>query len=96
MSGKTETEDLASYWQQQIEAWQSSGQTQQAYCKVVSGTGCVSFGDRRSRCKARKVLVLCQSPIQHPPSPSDYPWHYPAVWCFVALPETTCPLSTNC
>lgn len=25
---------LASYWLQQIEAWQSSGQTQQAYCKT--------------------------------------------------------------
>jgi len=27
-------EDLASYWMQQIEAWQSSGRTQQAYFKV--------------------------------------------------------------
>ncbi|RDH89006.1 MAG: hypothetical protein DIZ77_08740, partial [endosymbiont of Seepiophila jonesi] len=34
MSGKAESEALASYWQQQIEAWQSSGQTQQAYCKA--------------------------------------------------------------
>ena len=34
MSVKAASEDLASYWQQQIEAWQSSGQTQQAYCKA--------------------------------------------------------------
>ena len=33
MPVKAESEALASYWQQQIEAWQSSGQTQQAYCK---------------------------------------------------------------
>ena len=32
MSVKPEAETLASYWLQQIEAWQSSGQTQQAYC----------------------------------------------------------------
>ena len=34
MSGEAESEALASYWLQQIEAWQSSGQTQQAYCKT--------------------------------------------------------------
>ena len=34
MSVKAEPEALASYWQQQIAAWQSSGQTQQAYCKT--------------------------------------------------------------
>jgi hypothetical protein len=34
MSVKAESEALASYWLQQIEAWQSSGQTQQAYCKT--------------------------------------------------------------
>lgn len=34
MPGKTESEALASYWRQQIEAWQSSGQTQQAYCRA--------------------------------------------------------------
>ena len=34
MPGNTEPEALASYWLQQIEAWQSSGQTQQAYCKA--------------------------------------------------------------
>ncbi len=34
MSSKTEAEALSRYWQQQIEAWQSSGQTQQAYCKT--------------------------------------------------------------
>ena len=34
MSDKAEPEALASYWLQQIEAWQSSGQTQQAYCKT--------------------------------------------------------------
>jgi len=33
MPGKAESEALSSYWLQQIEAWQSSGQTQQAYCK---------------------------------------------------------------
>ena len=33
MSVKAESEALASYWLQQIEAWQSSGQTQQSYCK---------------------------------------------------------------
>jgi hypothetical protein len=32
MPVKAESEALASYWLQQIEAWQSSGQTQQAYC----------------------------------------------------------------
>ena len=31
---KAEPAALASYWLQQIEAWQSSGQTQQAYCKT--------------------------------------------------------------
>ena len=31
---ESEAEPLASYWLQQIEAWQSSGQTQQAYCKT--------------------------------------------------------------
>ena len=34
MPGKADSEALASYWQQQIETWQSSGQTQQAYCKA--------------------------------------------------------------
>ena len=34
MPAKAESEALASYWLQQIEAWQSSGQTQQAYCKT--------------------------------------------------------------
>ena len=34
MPDKAESEALASYWLQQIEAWQSSGQTQQAYCKT--------------------------------------------------------------
>jgi hypothetical protein len=34
MSAKAEPEALASYWLQQIEAWQSSGQTQKAYCKT--------------------------------------------------------------
>jgi len=34
MPDKAEPEALASYWRQQIEAWQSSGQTQQAYCKT--------------------------------------------------------------
>ena len=33
MPVKAESEALANYWLQQIEAWQSSGQTQQAYCK---------------------------------------------------------------
>jgi hypothetical protein len=33
MAVKAESEALASYWLQQIEAWQSSGQTQHAYCK---------------------------------------------------------------
>ena len=34
MPVKAESEVLASYWLQQIEAWPSSGQTQQAYCKT--------------------------------------------------------------
>ena len=34
MSSKAESEALARYWQQQIEVWQSSGQTQQDYCKT--------------------------------------------------------------
>lgn len=34
MNNKADSETLASYWQQHIEAWQSSGQSQQAYCKV--------------------------------------------------------------
>ncbi len=34
MPSKAESEALANYWQQQLEAWQSSGQTQQAYCKT--------------------------------------------------------------
>lgn len=34
MPVKAESAALASYWLQQIEAWQSSGQTQQAYCKA--------------------------------------------------------------
>ena len=34
MPGKAESEALSSYWLQQIEAWQSSGQTQQAYCNA--------------------------------------------------------------
>ena len=34
MPVKAESEALASYWLQQIEAWPSSGQTQQAYCKT--------------------------------------------------------------
>jgi transposase len=33
MPDKAESEALASYWLQQIEAWPSSGQTQHAYCK---------------------------------------------------------------
>jgi len=34
MPVKAESEALASYWLQQIAAWPSSGQTQQAYCKA--------------------------------------------------------------
>ena len=34
MPVKAESEALSSYWLQQIEAWQSSGETQQAYCKT--------------------------------------------------------------
>jgi len=34
MPTEAESEALSSYWLQQIEAWQSSGQTQQAYCKA--------------------------------------------------------------
>jgi hypothetical protein len=34
MPDKAEPEALTRYWLQQIEAWQSSGQTQQAYCKT--------------------------------------------------------------
>ena len=34
MPVKAESEALTNYWLQQIEAWQSSGQTQHAYCKV--------------------------------------------------------------
>lgn len=34
MPVKAESAALASYWLQQIEAWPSSGQTQQAYCKA--------------------------------------------------------------
>jgi hypothetical protein len=34
MPDYAESEALASYWQQQIDAWQSSGQPQQAYCKA--------------------------------------------------------------
>ena len=34
MPVKAESEALASYWLQQIEAWQSSGQPQHAYCKA--------------------------------------------------------------
>ena len=34
MPSKAESKALANYWQQQLEAWQSSGQTQQDYCKT--------------------------------------------------------------
>ena len=34
MPSKAESETLYHYWQQQIEAWQSSEQSQQAYCKT--------------------------------------------------------------
>lgn len=34
MPSKAESEALASHWQERIEAWQSSGQTQKAYCKT--------------------------------------------------------------
>jgi transposase len=34
MPDKAGSEALASYWLQQIEAWQSSGQTQKTYCKT--------------------------------------------------------------
>jgi hypothetical protein len=34
MPSEAESEALASYWLQQIEAWQASGQTQQVYCKT--------------------------------------------------------------
>jgi len=34
MSGKTGSEALSIYWQRQIEGWQSSGQTQRAYCEA--------------------------------------------------------------
>mgnify|MGYP001820289440 CR=1 FL=1 len=34
MPVKADSDALASYWLQQIKAWQSSGQTQQAYCKT--------------------------------------------------------------
>jgi len=48
MLGKVETEDLARYWQRQIEAWQSSGQTQQAYCKT-NELSYHRFGDWRHK-----------------------------------------------
>jgi hypothetical protein len=34
MSSKPTPEARADYWRQQIETWQSSGQSQQAYCKA--------------------------------------------------------------
>ena len=34
MPVKAESEALASYWLQQIEAWRSSGKTQRAYCET--------------------------------------------------------------
>ena len=34
MTSKATTEALAGYWQQQIDTWRVSGQSQQAFCKV--------------------------------------------------------------
>ena len=60
MPVKAESEALASYWLQQIEAWQSSGQTQQAYCKAHE----LSYRTRTSRSKALRrhangCMALC-------------------------------------
>jgi hypothetical protein len=34
MSSKATSEDLLGYWQQQIDTWRVSGQSQQAFCKI--------------------------------------------------------------
>ncbi len=36
MSGKPTSEALSGYWQQQIDNWQVSGQSQQAFCKTYN------------------------------------------------------------
>jgi len=58
MPVKAESEALASYWLQQIEAWQSSGQTQQAYLPLFTTsvvkllTGLQKVGVSEARKKA--------------------------------------------
>ena len=34
MASKEESEALSSYWQQQVEAWRATGQSQKGFCKA--------------------------------------------------------------
>lgn len=34
MANKEESEALSAYWQQQVEAWQATGQSQKGFCKA--------------------------------------------------------------
>ena len=102
MPVKAESEALASYWLQQIEAWQSSGQPQQAYCKA-NKLSYHRFGYWRRKFLQQSQEAQSQKgsgfvPVTHsaPSQAPGYPLYFPVVWCFVALRVTTCPLFTNC
>ena len=70
MPVKTDPEALANYWHKQIEAWQSSGQTQQAYCKT-NELSYHRFGYWRRKFRQRSQEAQSQKgsgfvPVTHP------------------------------
>jgi len=75
MSSEAQSETLASYWQQHIEAWQSSGQTQQDYCKSNElsyhrfGYWRRKFRQRSQEIQSRKVSGFI--PVTHSALPQS-------------------------
>jgi len=73
MPNNTTSEARADYWRQQIEAWQTSGQSQQGYCKAndLSYARFVYWRrkfreattGRQRRTSSDFVPVTCQPPV---------------------------------
>jgi len=62
MSNEEENNTLAAYWQQQIQSWETSGQSQAAFCRT-NDLSYHRFGYWR-----RKTLPPIDSPFSHSPS----------------------------
>jgi len=91
MPGKAESEALVSYWLEQIEAWQSSGQTQRAYCKA-NDLSYHRFGYWRRKFRRQSQQAQSQKgsgfvPVSHSaPSPAGLSLAFPSglVLCGIA------------